>query len=44
MVTPKFYEDCVLNLMASDAKDPVRGAIKKQRKGFMVETEYPDFT
>ena len=43
MVTPKFYEDCVLNLMASDAKDPVRDAIKKQRKGFMDETEYPDF-
>lgn len=31
MVTPKFYEDCVLNLMASDAKDPVRDAIKTEK-------------
>ena len=45
MVTPKFYEDCVLNLMASDAKDPVRDAIKKtEERDSWMKQNIPIFT
>ena len=41
--TPKLYEYCVLNAMATDAKDPEADVQKKMKKGFLDETEYPDF-
>ena len=43
MNMPKIYECYTLNLTTSDAEAPVKDIIRKRQKGYMDETQYPDY-